>query len=806
MCFNLGRTAAVVTAPNANAKFVMPRSFPAQKLSPSSPVRHRITASLLLLAGAFLLANPIHAAPTSSPPRVLILDESILYGAASLEAVAAVAAIPGCAVDIVTAANWYAIPASGFSGPTGYGFDKYRAIVVGDPADASGPGYLAGLNALNATKSKWTPACTGNVILMGMDNVHHAGAMVGAAKTIDRGIAFVVDDPTKTGFYYSLSSYYDYVSPTPLATLMPHLTGFGAFKVRNYPGLCFNDAHIVATHPIFTAVPPLTDAELSHWDCSTHEGFDVWPPSFVVLAIGLTPGAYTATDGSNGVPYVLVRGADVKPIGPISLSPSEATNDLGTTHTVCASIATNVIPHAGVVVTFSIASGPNSVTNYATLTDSNGVACFTYRGIGGRGLDYITATYTNSFGTVLSSGTVTKLWVGACVDIGCPMVECLSDGVWSYRFCVTNLGAASLNFLSLFGAPGGVSFTPSLIALMPPLAGGQSTNLSVLINGPITLTSLCFKIGAHTTDEVVPLCDTPQCLTLPACCNRVLTNSLTFVSTVGLVSTYNYSITLQNVTGGPLRYVGFGADQSCVTFVPPLIDLTFPAYGTNLLLPGQSRTLNLQVKRTAPCPGTNSFHLSTFGTDFTACCSTRVTLPPAKCVQIVSPYDGSVFYPTSPVLVRVQAIGPCELTWVKIYDGLTFVGDGTIGITPGGFDVTLTNLTAGIHSLTAVAELASGTQGAGEIESSEPVELTVLIPGTNHEHEPPVLSVGVTGNAVVISLPTTLGHAYAVEYSTNLATGTWKTLRLFDGAGGMTTITDSVTNDAARFYRAVAQP
>jgi hypothetical protein len=760
---------------------------------------------VLLLAAVFLQLDPLQAAPATSPPRVLILNETVAGGASSFEALAAAAAIPGCAVDLVSAANWYAIPASGTGGPTGFGFDQYRALVLGDPMDASGPGYLAALNALNATKTNWTPACAGNVLVMGTDSAHHAGAMVGAAKTIDRGIAFVVNDPAKTGFYYSLGSYYDYVAPAVLPTLMPHMTGFGTFKVRNYAGVCFNDAHIVATHPILTAVPPLTDAELSLWDCSTHEGFDVWPPSFIVLTIGLTPGAYTATDGSNGVPYMLVRGAGVKSIGPISLSPSDATNDLGTTHTVCASIATNVIPHAGVLVTFTIASGPNSVTNYSTVTDSNGVACFTYLGIGGKGLDYITATYTNSFGTVLSSGTVTKLWVGVCVDVDCPVVECLSDGVWNYQFCVTNLGATSLNNLSLFGAPAGVSFTPSLITLIPPLAGGQSTNLSVTIHGPITLSNICFQIGAHTTDEVVPLCDVPQCLTLPACCNRVITNSLTFASTIGLVTTYSYSVTIQNITGVPLRFVGFGADQPCVTFLPSLIDLTFPAYGTNLLLPGQTCTLNLQVKRTAPCPGTNSFHLSTFDTNFTACCSTKVTMPPAKCVQIVSPYGGSVLYPTSPVLVRARAFGPCELTWVKIFDGPTFVGDGTIGISPGGFDLTLTNLTPGIHQLTAVAELANGTQGAGEIETSDPVELTVLMPLPDPDHQPPTLAVGVTGNSVLISLPTSLGHAYSIEYSTNLAPGSWRTLRAIDGDGGTTTITDSVTNDDARFYRAVLQ-
>jgi len=784
----------------------------AQNRSSAGPLRETVAAGSLpllcvLLAWIALGVTPVHAVPTNSPPRILIMDESIMWGTNSWEALAAQSAIPGCAVDIVPAASWYSIPATGVGGPTGFGFDQYRAIIFGDPScGTDSSNYLAGLTALNATKTNWTPACAGNVILLGIDNSCHANGTNGASKTIDRGIAFAVNDPTKTGFYYALSCYYDYTNPATNATLVPHLTGFGTFMVRNYDGACFDAAHIVATHPIFTAAPPLTDAELSNWGCSTHEGFDAWPANFVVLSIALTNGFYTATDGSNGVPYILVRGEGVEVITTIELGPPKATNNLGTPHTVCANIATNVTPYAGVPVTFTIATGPNSVTNFTTLTDSNGQACFTYTGNGGLGLDYITASYMNNLDQVITSGTVTKLWVGACVNVGCATLECVADGTWTYNFCITNLDGFPLTGLSLFNAPAGTSFTPSYFNLVPPVGVGQSTNLSVTINGPITLSNICFSVGSYTTNEAVLNCSIPNCLTLPACCNRVITNSLTFVSTVGLVSTYNYSITLQNVTALPLKFVGFGADQSCVTFLPPLVDLTLPAYGTNLLLPGQSRTLNLQVKRTAPCPGTNTFHLSTFGTNFTACCSTKVTMPPPKCVQIISPYDGSVMLKDTAVSFRAIAVGPCGLRWVKFYDGPIHLGDATAGTVGGGFELTITNLTAGVHRITAVAELESGTTEAGEIESSDPVELTVLAPATAHEHEPPELSAGVTGLSVLINVPTALGHIYAIEYTTNLATGSWKPLQVINGSGGVMVITDSVTNDAARFYRTVQQP
>lgn len=779
---------------------------------PLSRKYYSVSLMACLTAAVFLAGESARAVPTNSPPRVLIMDETLWLGTNSWEVLAAQQAIPGCAVDICTAANWYSIPATGTGGPTGFGFDQYRAIVIADPSCSTGtPGYLAALTALNATKTAWTPACTGNVILLGIDNACHAWPTNGAYKTIYRGIAFAVNDPTKTGFYYALSCYYDYTAPATNATLVPHLTGFGTFMVRNYPNTCFNDGHIVATHPIFTAAPPLTDAELSNWYCSTHEGFDVWPPSFVVLSIALTNGAYTATDGSNGVPYILVRGEGVKVISHIELGPPKATNDLGTTHTVCATISTNISPRTNVLITFSIVSGPNAVTNFSTLTDANGTACFTYTGNGGLGLDFITASFVvpggaGGPGLTNTSETVTKLWVGACIEAGCPIVECISDGVWNYKFCITNIAGQPLNFLSLANPPAGVSFAPSFISLIPPLANGQSTNLSVTINGPITLSNICFKIRAHTTNEATAACEIPQCLTLPACCNRVITNTLTWVSTLGLVSTYNYSITIQNVTGTPLKYVGFGAGQNCVAFLPPLVDLTLPAYGTNLLLPGQSRTLNLQVKRTAPCPGTNTFHLSTFGTNLIACCSTKVTLPPPKCIDIISPYDGSVLLTNTAVLAKAIPIGPCGLRWVKFYDGPIFLGDATAGTIGGGFELTLTNLAPGVHQLTAVAELETGTTEAGEIESSDPVEFTVLVPLQDHDHEPPEFSAGVSGKSVLLNLHTALGHRYAIEYTTNLATGTWLPLHTINGGGGTVTVTDSVTNDAARFYRAVALP
>jgi len=184
-------------------------------------------------------------------------------------------------------------------------------------------------------------------------------------------------------------------------------------------------------------------------------------------------------------------------------------------------------------------------------------------------------------------------------------------------------------------------------------------------------------------------------------------------------------------------------------------------------------------------------------------------MPPPKCVRIISPYDGSIILTNTAVLARAIAIGPCNLKWVKFYDGPAFLGDAVPSPVGGGYDLTLDSLPAGTHWLSAVAELDSGTGEVGEVESSDSVELTVLAPGPNPDQSnpnPPVLSAGVTGDTILLSLPTSSGHQYTVEYRTNLVAGDWQPLQTISGDGSVKIVTDSVTNDDSRFYRAVVQP
>jgi len=186
------------------------------------------------------------------------------------------------------------------------------------------------------------------------------------------------------------------------------LGGFGTFTATGVG--CFNNAHIVATHPALTG---LTDSTLSNWSCSVHEGFDSWPLSFEVLAIAQGIGTvFTAPDGSVGTPYILARGVAV--ISDILLTPATATNDLGTSHTVTATVTTNTpapgTPVVGTTVTFTIVGGPHTGTTGTAVTGAAGVATFSYSGTA-VGTDIIEATFVDARERTQRSNRVEKTWV-----------------------------------------------------------------------------------------------------------------------------------------------------------------------------------------------------------------------------------------------------------------------------------------------------------------------------------------------------------------------------------------------------------
>ncbi len=253
-----------------------------------------------------------------SPGRVLILGPTV-SGSPSFEETKALL-VPGVtAVDVVaTFAGITATTGAPFDATKG--FEAYRAIILGDPT-------CTGTAPTAAAGTAWQPVVrgdNGNVVIIGTDPRFHSAQ--GGNIVMEKGIAFAVADPGKTGAYITLSCYYDFAAAFTDVPLLDGLSTAGkipalpdpgtpgGFTVTAVPG-CFNSAHIVATHPALTSPPPLTDADLSNWTCSVHEAFDSWPTDFQVLAIALTGTAFTAADGTVGTPYILARGEELTPIG-----------------------------------------------------------------------------------------------------------------------------------------------------------------------------------------------------------------------------------------------------------------------------------------------------------------------------------------------------------------------------------------------------------------------------------------------------------------------------------------------------------
>ena len=192
---------------------------------------------------------------------MLILDSTVSGGAASTLAQKFVLA--GKTPVLVSPATWSTMTAADF--------DSYDAIVLGDPTcETLGPQAAATANAAVwssvVTATSWSSVPT-----------RHITRAAAAADLMEKAAAFTVAAAGKTGAYISLSCYYHGTAP---ATPMPLLGGCGTFTATGVG--CFNNAHIVATHPALTG---LTDSTLSNWSCSVHEAFDSWPLSFEVLAI-----------------------------------------------------------------------------------------------------------------------------------------------------------------------------------------------------------------------------------------------------------------------------------------------------------------------------------------------------------------------------------------------------------------------------------------------------------------------------------------------------------------------------------------
>ena len=264
----------------------------------------RCLTLLLVLSGA--IAATANAQPAPDNNSVLILGATVGFASPSLEE--AKATELGYTVVIDSDAAWSARSTADFA--------TFRAIILGDRTCAIF-GTSPDLDAAIANRAVWSPAVTGNMVIVGTDPTFHSSFAYGSATQGDvvtkSGIAFAADADGKTGLYAALSCYYHDTAPL---TPVPVLDQFGLFTVTGVG--CYNDSHIVAVHD---ALAGLTDESLSNWSCSVHEAFDTFPSDFLPLAIAENVGCPSPpgtglnfADGTCGTPYILARGEELSPI------------------------------------------------------------------------------------------------------------------------------------------------------------------------------------------------------------------------------------------------------------------------------------------------------------------------------------------------------------------------------------------------------------------------------------------------------------------------------------------------------------
>jgi hypothetical protein len=94
----------------------------------------------------------------------------------------------------------------------------------------------------------------------------------------------------------------------------------------------------------------------------------------------------------------------------LTLTPATATNPVGGSHTVTATVSFAGSPQSGQTVSFQITAGPNAGKTGSGTTNASGQTSFTYSDTGGVGTDTITATWIDRFGGT-ETATATKTWV-----------------------------------------------------------------------------------------------------------------------------------------------------------------------------------------------------------------------------------------------------------------------------------------------------------------------------------------------------------------------------------------------------------
>jgi hypothetical protein len=119
----------------------------------------------------------------------------------------------------------------------------------------------------------------------------------------------------------------------------------------------------------------------------------------------------------------------------------------------------------GVTVHFAVTSGPNAGVSGSAVTNSNGVAAFSYTGGQTQGIDFAQATVTNTVGTI-ASNTANVYWETATLTVN------PTSGLPGSTINFTGTGYASAETVTLFAnAPNGPQLTTAVASPAGAISG-----------------------------------------------------------------------------------------------------------------------------------------------------------------------------------------------------------------------------------------------------------------------------------------------------------------------------------------------
>jgi hypothetical protein len=377
-----------------------------------------VVLSILTLFGGSLTALATGlASPAAAVSGTALVNGDTVTGSPSVEQTMATSL--GLSVTVVSGSTWDSMTAADFA--------NYTVLIIGDPTC----GALA--PSVTSNRATWTSAVmatgggntvVGNRVVWGSAPVRARSLHPGADKGISDGIAFAAALAPATG--HATGVYFDTScdaqptgsNPALVDTLNMLSVGTARPWTEDPHPTCGGSVSFIGTAPQFADI---TTSDFAGWQCSVREAFPTFETDFVPLAIATdsplaaTCGTDTTTQATTcGEAYFLAAGPGLTAMdSEIVVSPLTATNPVGTTHTITATVTSAALmkPLVGQLVSFSV-SGANAGASGTCVpvdckTDSSGKVTFTYTGTNA-GDDTIVASFMCN--PAIHTATATKTW------------------------------------------------------------------------------------------------------------------------------------------------------------------------------------------------------------------------------------------------------------------------------------------------------------------------------------------------------------------------------------------------------------